>query len=455
MNTLSELFLIEVTADQLQARLHLQAENELNLQDIKFTQEQIVQFLKKHNIVYGINYATIDKLLKTFPETSFPLLVAEGTEAEDGEDGSIEYYFDMTTEVDRSEGWDFREVMRIPTVEEKEKLAKLLPPTKGTDGRTVYGTKILARPGRPARLHRGRNVTFNEEQHIFYSETKGQVSIINHRLHVNNIYEVNESISMKIGNIDFPGTVIIRGDVPTGFTVKASGDIKIFGLVEAATIEAAGTVTISEGIAGLQTGTIKAGENIHVKYINQANIIAENIFVENSILHSQCTANNDIVCHRGNIIGGVVSAGQKIEANNVGNRMNTKTMLSFGTDLTLFEEEEKLKKERSTLQDNFKKIKQLKENFQKKTSDAKSRVTLLRLKNSAIKIGEQIETINTALEKIESSIGNVEKAHLVVRGTIYPNAVVSFGKYKRRIDKEHNFVTITTKDSEIYISHRS
>ncbi len=69
-----------------------------------------------------------------------------------------------------------------------------------------------------------------------YANVNGQVSIIDNRIHVLDVYEVNESISMKIGNIDFPGKIVIRGDVPTGFTIKAEGDISIFGLVEAATI---------------------------------------------------------------------------------------------------------------------------------------------------------------------------------------------------------------------------
>src|SRR5699024_6610991 len=176
---------------------------------------------------------------------------------------------------------------------------------------------------------------------------------MNRRIHVLDVYEVNESISMKIGNIDFPGSVIIRGDVPTGFTVKAAGDVKVFGLVEAATIIAEGTVTISEGIAGLRIGRIEAGEDVQIGYINQGIIRArKNILVENSVMHSECTAENDFVCNRGNIVGGIISAGGAIKANNIGNRMNTKTSLSFGMDFKMFERQRELEGKLTGLHDN-------------------------------------------------------------------------------------------------------
>src|SRR5699024_250819 len=229
---------------------------------------------------YGIRYEAIEAIVQTFPHTPFPLIIAQGVDRLDGKPGEIIYQFDRTTDINRPndnmEEFDFRNVMRIPTVKKGEKLATLTAATKGKDGRNIYGKKLRAKSGRPALLRPGKNVLFDEQTQSFHAEVEGQVSIINKRINVLDVYEVNESISMKIGNIDFPGTVIVRGDVPTGFTIKAAGDIKIFGLVEAATIIAEGSITVSEGIAGLQTGRIEAGENIQIGYVNQGIIRAKN-----------------------------------------------------------------------------------------------------------------------------------------------------------------------------------
>lgn len=455
MKTLNEVFQVHVTADKMTANIDLRDLEHEDIKELKFTKDQILEYLKQQKIQFGIRYDSIEKIIETFPNTNFPLVIAEGIDKKDGEPGDITYHFDTSTEVDRTENWDFRDVMRIPTVSAGEKLATLTPPTKGEDGTTVYGTKIKARPGKPALLRPGKNVTFNENDQTFTSNVNGQVSIIDHRIHVLDVYEVHESISMKIGNIDFPGTVVIRGDVPTGFTIKAAGDIKIFGLVEAASIIAEGSVTISEGIAGLKIGRIEAGENVYIGYVNQGIIKAENnIFVENSIMHSECTARNDIICNRGNIVGGIVSAGGAIIANNIGNRMNTKTNLSFGMDYKLFSRQKELHEQMTKLRENKEKLLMLQSNFANKDKaslDSRQRITLLRLQYSLEKVNEQMEDIVNELEDINATLGNVDRAYLKVKGTIYPNVTVSFGKYERKIEKEFVNVTIVTDKNEIVI----
>lgn len=452
---IKELFLVKVPADKMKAYIYLNDRIIDDISEFSFTSEEVVSLLRDKQINYGIQYGAIDKLVKSFPNVDFPYLVAEGTDKVDGEPGDITYLFDTTTEVDRSEGWDFREVMRIPTVKKGEKLATLIPPTPGTDGMNVYGKKVKARPGKPFLLRPGKNVQFRQEDHSYYADANGQVSVSGKIIHVHDVYEVHESISLKIGNIDFPGTVIIRGDVPTGFTIKAAGDIKIFGLVEAATIIAAGNVTISEGIAGLKTGRIESGGDVHIGYVNQGIIDAENIFVENTIMHSECRAKNDIICKRGSIVGGVLSAGRKIEARNVGNRMNTKTFLSFGLDKKLYEQQQALELKRTQLLDNLEKMNVLQSRLNENAQnlDMKTKATLLRLTTSIEKTKEQLLEVEQNLASLNASLGEIEHTYLRVNGTLFPNVTVMFGKYQRTIEKEFEYVTVTTDKNEIVISN--
>src|SRR5699024_4459278 len=220
---------------------------------------------------------------------------------------------------------------RIPSVKANQKLATITLPTKGEEGINVLGQKLKAQHGKPIQINAGINVIFNEDDLSFYSSIDGQVSITERDIKVHPVYEVNESLAMKTGNIDFVGSIIIKGDVTTGYTVKAKGDIKIFGIVEAATIISGGSVFVAEGLAGLQKGTIKAEENIHIGYINQGIVHAnDSVYVENSIIHSEITANKQVFCQKGNIIGGSLSAGQLIEAKDIGNRLSTKTHITLG-----------------------------------------------------------------------------------------------------------------------------
>src|SRR5699024_4134026 len=138
-----------------------------------------------------------------------------------------------------------RDVIRIPTVKEGEKLATIVDPIKGKDGKNIFGEQIRHRPGKVVVVRAGKNVVYKEEDKTFYAKSEGQISINDYIINVHPVYEVNESLSMKTGNLDFIGSIIIRGDVPTGYQVKAGGDVKIFGLVEAAHIEAGGSIYIS------------------------------------------------------------------------------------------------------------------------------------------------------------------------------------------------------------------
>src|SRR5690625_751700 len=85
------------------------------LKDLSISEANITEFLKENKITYGVKYDQIKELVQHLSPEQFPIVIAEGTEKIDGEDGQIIYESDMSTEVDRSEGWDFREVMKIPT----------------------------------------------------------------------------------------------------------------------------------------------------------------------------------------------------------------------------------------------------------------------------------------------------------------------------------------------------
>src|SRR5690625_3954407 len=154
MNHLNGIFAINVSANKLGARLMLKdiVLDDETLKEIKLSKETIVEFLQKNRINFGIRYASIDNIVNHFTNINSPIVIAEGIDKKDGINGKITYHFDTTTDVDRTENWDFRDVMRIPTVKKGEKLATIIPPTKGKEGTTVYGTKIRPRPGKPALL---------------------------------------------------------------------------------------------------------------------------------------------------------------------------------------------------------------------------------------------------------------------------------------------------------------
>lgn len=451
MELLKAYINMTVSDDKMTAQLDCtedyQADSELEAAHIQ-------QLLMENKVVFGIDQEMIKQIAAGLPSESFPVTVAQGQPAVNGTDGNINYEIKYTSEIDRSPDWNFRDVMHIPSVQKGQKLARLIHPTSGEDGINVFGAKLSAVPGTPVLKRAGKNVVFRKEDNSFYAVSDGQLSVSDKYIQIHPVYEVNETLSMKNGNLDFVGTIIIRGDVPSGYTVKAGGDIKIHGVVEAASVTAAGSIYISEGISGQKKGFLKANENINIGYVNQGVVYAgNNLYVENSILHSECTAENHVFCQQGNIIGGMLSAGKTVEAKDIGNRLSTRTEVIFGVNKAIHDKEKKLLAKKKELQGTLEKLDTLGDKLKKQnnTNNPELRITILRHRNSYNKTKDQIEELDRVLEQMNPNISSEKDARLIVRNYIYQNAIITFGKYKRIIKTEHHFVQARLCQNEIII----
>ena len=81
----------------------------------------------------------------------------------------------------------------------------------------------------------------------------GQVVIKGETISVLAIYEINGDLTMKIGNVEFLGTVLIHGSINGEFKVKAGADVVIDGVLDGGEVIAGGNVTIKDGIIGAKT----------------------------------------------------------------------------------------------------------------------------------------------------------------------------------------------------------
>jgi len=448
---LNDCFYIKTSPDRMSASLY--CKKSYHPESVHLNKTVVHEFLHENNIVYGINEQSIQDLITLKPD-EFPITIAKGSPPQHGEDGYLTYEANLSSDIQRTSDWNFREVMRIPSVKEGDKLATIVMPTKGTAGTNVFGQQVPARAGQKVPIQAGKNVEFKENDNSFYATIEGQISVNDRYIEVHPVYEVNETLSMKTGNLHFVGSIIIRGDVPTGYSVKAEGDIKIFGIVEAATVKAGGSIFISEGFAGLQKGRIQAADDIHIGYINQGFAQAgHSIHVENSIIHSTCIARQRVFCQQGNIIGGSLSAGQSIEAKDVGNRLSTKTEINLGINKAVDQKEQKLLQEKEDLQATLEKLELIGKKLRRKQhqQDPNTRITLLRQRRSIEKTNEQLKKVEHQLLQMNSFLGSEHEAILKVRNNLYPNVIVSFGKYKRNVQSTHQHVHVKLDSHEIVV----
>src|SRR5690625_980754 len=452
LGKISDFFYIKVSEDKMVAEIYCK-EQYKNI-NINLEMPMLIEFLKDNRVIYGINQQGMELVLSHVSSNIFPIVSAKGKYSKNGKDGKITFHQKNDFEVKRGEDWNFRDVMQIPTVSKGEKLATISLPTNGVDGMNVSGTVLRARPGKPVPIKAGKDVVYNNADQIFYADAEGQMNVTNRYIQVDDVYIVDETLSMKTGNLDFVGSIVIRGDVPTGYTVKAVGDIKIYGIVEAATVISGGSIYISEGLSGLKKGLIKADKDIHIGYINQGIADAgQSIYVENSIIHSECMAREHIHCQHGNIIGGSLSVGKSIKASDIGNRLSTETSINLELNKKINDEKIELENKKKELTRTLKQLETIGKKLtdSKMELDVKMRITMLRQKRSHEQIVEKINQINAKLEKMDANLGSKEEANLTVTNNLHKNVIISFSKYKRKINKPRRTVQLRLNSSDIVI----
>lgn len=147
------------------------------------------------------------------------------------------------------------------------------------------------------------------------------------------IFKVSGDANLSVGHIDFEGHVLIKGWVKDGIIVKASKDIRIQGGVEGSEIYAGGTVMIGNGVQAHNKGAIFAGGDIIANYINSGKVHSrQSVVVQESILHSEVFALDRIsaIGRKGLIAGGLLRAGNKVEANTIGSHLASPTKIELG-----------------------------------------------------------------------------------------------------------------------------
>ncbi|RKQ37507.1 DUF342 domain-containing protein [Oceanobacillus halophilus] len=454
MEQLETFFYIVIAKDKMSAQIHCTDTYTFSsIRNEDWNLDLFTILLEKNKVIYGINFDKIKLIInKKIKKEDFPITIANGQPAIHGKDGTINYELNTSSKLERTNNRNFRDVMRIPNVQVGQKIITISNPTKGTPGINIHGNILQPKPGKTVTIHPGENVEFAKDKMAFFATANGQLCIKGNFIHIYPVFEVNETLSMKEGNLDFTGNIVIHGDVPTGYVVKAEGDISVFGMVEGAKIISLGSVYISKGLAGQRTGYIKANENITIGYINQGYVHAgKDLIVEGSILHSECVANNHVLVKKGSIIGGKISAGASMEVNNVGNPLNIKTEISFGFDKSKLENKKLLLTKKQELIETLKKLTLLEEKLkeQKPAENHKVRITLLRIKNSFQNTQVQLDKVNTIINTLNSQMGDMNQSKLIVRDKIYQNVFVTFGKYKRFINEDNYYVQLRLIKNEI------
>ena len=205
-----------------------------------------------------------------------------------------------------------------------------------------------------------RSVYVSKDKLNFFSSINGQVNFADGKITILATHEVQANVDNSTGNINFIGSVYIRGNVLSGFIVEAGGDVEVFGGVEGATIKAGGDIILRRGMTGNNKGVLIAGGDIIANFIENGTIEAANDIKAESIMHSNVKCGNtlELAGRKGLLVGGVARVGREIKAKVIGSHLATRTLIEVGLDPNLRERYKVIRTEAITLEENIKKADQ-------------------------------------------------------------------------------------------------
>ncbi len=296
----------------------------------------------------GIRYNIDEEAFRSaFNEDSLSVQIAKGDPPVDGRNGYIVYHFERRSgaqiKTDEFGNMDYKDLGLIQNIQKDVIVADIFPETTGTPGKDIRGIAIAQYPGTPAKISIGNGIVMTEDGKHLKTAIAGNLRWNKDHFVVDKEIVVSGDIDLSVGNIDFIGDVIIKGNVNEGFFIKSGGNVSIAGNVTGATIEADGSIS---GRLGFVTSKISAKGDISVNFGENSEITCGGTIKAQSFIGCTVYCEGPMLIQGGKsvIVGGKYTCLSDIEVNYIGSDSYVRTLVILGNIAVLAEELGDLKK---------------------------------------------------------------------------------------------------------------
>lgn len=331
----NEYALITTSGDRYMAKLRLYPPSN---DGKRISKDDLLDLVKQNGVKYGIIEKNIEIALKGRLYCT-DILIAKAQPPVQGRNASIEYFFDAdktsTPQMAEDGSVNFHKLDMIERVKEGQLLAKLTPEERGTDGTDVLGMPLNPVKVTHLSLKHGKNIHLSDDKLEMYSDVSGNVTLVDDTVFVSNVYEVPADVGPSTGDIDYDGSVEVKGNVLTGYTVKATGDITVNGAVEGASLIAGGKIVLKRGIQGMGKGNMQAKGDVISNFIESSKVTSGGKIITDAIMHSDVVSQDNVLVHgkRGLIAGGKIRSAtglkQRPQVHQWGHRLTLKSVLTL------------------------------------------------------------------------------------------------------------------------------
>lgn len=421
----------------------------------------IIRLLKQRQIISGIDENTIRSFLHK-RQYCKSYQIAKGTPCRHGEDAWIEYHFDVERKAKpallEDGSVDFHQLDAINHVSKDDLLATLHLEDAGDSGEDVYGSSLAPRKVKKETLKYGKNIRESEDRTQIFSEIDGHVRLEGDKIFVSDTFEVLGDVDSSTGDIEYEGNVDVKGNVRTGFTIRATGDVNVKGVVEGASIYAGGKVVIQRGIQGMSKGYVECEDNLCAKFIENSVVKTKGSIITEAIMHSEAFAQGDVMVSgkKGLVTGGRVCSRSMIDLKTGGSDMGTVTKLEVGADPETVEKCHMLAKRLPELQRDIDTNQKVVDMYSKRLAngDKLKPEKLQNLKQAQIAVTEatnEFKESQEELEVLQEQISANSNGLIRVQSVLYPGVEVIIADVQYHVRTSTKYCRLVRDGADIRV----
>ncbi len=421
---------------------------------IDITVDKIMNALYDKNVSYGILEDDIKEAVeqKRYDEN---ICVAKWDAPIDGVDGSIKYFYKIDSTlapVENEHGIvDYKNLGVVRNITAGTPIAAITLPTEGSPGKDITGKVVAQKKGIAVNVNVGPGTQLINDGKELIAAVNGNLVFKNNSFCVEETLVINGDVDVSSGNIDFIGSVTVKGSVFEGFRVSSKRSVVVNGSVNNAEIVADGDISIKIGAINStieSQGNIKLGfcENckVHaVGNVESASFVGGEVFAEEKILATG----------KGVMMGGKYTALDGVEASVIGSENYTKTEITLGNNAVLNKERDTLIKEIAAMEDKADQLGKILTTLAELAKKAKLPPEREQLKTEALrnrlKIQSEIKKANVRISEIDEALKLMQNLSVGCKRQFYPGVILRINNCVLQINAATSHARATVDGGEI------
>lgn len=304
---------------------------------------------------------------------------------------------------------DYKQQSRLSVVRKGQTIARRVPAREGSVGYNVRGDEIPFAVLPVDQVMPGKNTHVEDDRIV--ATIGGQLQTKDGQVAVEDELVIAGDVSYETGSIEFPGDVVLKGEVRDGFHIWAGGGITAANTVDVSEIYCRKDFTATGGILGRNRALLRCGGRVQSRFIGNCYVESKSsIFVKQYVYHSTVsTLDRFAMGNRGRVIGGLLTAAEGVRCYTLGNAARASTVVRVGTNFIV---ERKLEACREKYQAYTLKQQKLSSQLPEDPTDRQVDI-LHRLEASRTELATQMGDLAGELDRYEH-------AEVLVDGDVYP-----------------------------------